>query len=73
MSKRNVAWLIVVVGVGVLVGINAGVLWGIFAAAVALTCSEMIERARRKRRRAARGVTGSPSLSDAVNTRRKRR
>ena len=73
MSKRNVVWLVVVIGVGVLVWITAGLLWGVLAAAVTLIGSELIERARRKKRRAARGETGSPSLADAVKARHKRR
>ncbi len=31
MSKRNVAWLIVIVAVCVLVWINVGALWGLLA------------------------------------------
>jgi Flp pilus assembly protein TadB len=73
MSKRNVAWLVVMIGVGVLVWITAGLLWGLLAAAVTLIGSELIERTRRKKLRAARGETGSPSLTDAVKARRKRR
>ena len=73
MSKRNVAWLVAVIGVGVLVWITAGLLWGVLAAVVTLIGSELIERARRKRLRAARGVTDRPSLTDAVKARRKGR
>jgi hypothetical protein len=73
MSKRNVAWLIAVVAVGAVVWITAGVLWGLLAAAVTLAASELLERSRRKRLRAARGETSAPSLKDAVTTRRKRR
>jgi len=73
MSKRNVAWLLVTVGVGVLVWITGGLVWGLLAAAATVFASELFERARRKQRRAARGETGSPSLADAVKARRKRR
>lgn len=73
MSKRNIAWLIVIVAVCVLVWINAGALWGILAAVATLVASEAFERARRKRRRAARGATDAPSVGDAVDLRRRRR
>ena len=73
MSKRNLAWLIVIVAVGIVVWVSSGILWGLLASAVTLIGSELIERAARKRRRAARGVTWSPSLSDAVKARRRRR
>ncbi len=64
MSRRNVAWLVVVIGVGVLVWIMAGLVWGLLAAAVTLICSELIERARRKsgaRHTARPGVRHSPT------------
>jgi len=73
MSKRNLIWLVVVVAVGILVGIAAGWLWGILAAAVTLVISETVERARRQRLRAARGVEGAPSVKDAITDRRRRR
>ncbi len=73
MSKRNVAWLSVTLGVGVLVWITAGFVWGLLAAVATLIASEIFERARRKKRRAARGETGSPSLADALKARRKHR
>ena len=52
MSKRNVAWLLVTVGVGVLVWITGGLVWGLLAAAATVFASELFERARRKQRRA---------------------
>lgn len=73
MSRRNIAWLIVIVAVCVLVWINFGALWGILAAVATLIASESFERARRKRRRAARGATGNPTVRDTVNIRRRRR
>lgn len=73
MSTRNIAWLVAVVAVGVGVWIAAGPLWGIVAAVVVLITSELFERKRRRRLRAARGVTEKPSLKDAVATRRRRR
>lgn len=73
VSKRNIAWLIVVVGVGILVGINAGWLWGIVAAIAVLALSESIERTRRKKLRAARGVTDAPHVRDAISSRKRSR
>ncbi|HEY5662861.1 MAG TPA: hypothetical protein VIS05_02370 [Ilumatobacter sp.] len=71
MSKRNVAWLVVIVVVGVSVWAVAGFVWGLAAAAGTLILSEAIERVVRRRRRAARGHTGGPSLRDAIGTRRR--
>jgi len=72
MSKRNVAWLVVVVAVGVLVWVVSSIVWGVLAAAATLAVSEVAERARRRRRRAARGDTSAHSLSDAMKARRRR-
>ena len=72
MSKRNVAWLVAVVAVGVLVWTVSSIVWGVLAAAATLAASEVVERARRKRRREARGDTSAHSLSDAVKSRRRR-
>ncbi len=71
VSKRNIAWLIVVVGVLVLVGSTAGWLLGVIAAVVVLVVSEGYERDRRRRRAAARGVDPATPLRDTF-TRRKR-
>ena len=71
MSKRNFAWLIVVVGVLVIVGITAGWLWGVVAGVVVLVVSELYERDRRRRRAAARGADPATPLRDTF-TRRKR-
>lgn len=73
MSKRNIAWLVAIIAVGVVVWIASGVVWGLLAAAATLGISEVVERQIRKRRRAARGDTSAPSLRDAVTKRRKRR
>lgn len=72
MSRRNIIWLVAVVAVGVVVGVIAGVLWGILAAVAVLVVSETIERTRRRRLRAARGVEGAPSVKDAITHRRRR-
>jgi hypothetical protein len=72
MSKRNIAWLVAVIVAGVVVWIAAGILWGLLAAVITLVASETIERAQRKKRRAARGETAAPRLSDAVKARRKK-
>jgi MFS superfamily sulfate permease-like transporter len=72
MSKRNIAWLVAVVVVGVVGSIALGIGWGLLAAAVVLVVSELVERSARRRRRAARGETDPVSLRDAV-THRKRR
>jgi hypothetical protein len=73
VSRRNLAWLVVVVGAGVLVGVTTGWLWGVLAAVVMLVISEAVERTRRKRRRAARGITEAPKLRDAISSRRRAR
>ena len=73
MSQRNIAWLIAIVVVGVVVGITVGIGWGLGAAAVVLVLSELVERAGRRRRRAARGDAAAPSIGDAIDSRRKRR
>ena len=51
MSKRNLAWLVVVFGAIVLVGIVAGWLSGVIAGVTVLVVSELFERDRRRRRR----------------------
>ena len=71
MSKRNVAWLIVVIGVFVLVGITAGWLWGAIAGVAALVVSETYERDRRRRMRAARGDDPATPVRDAFTHRRR--
>jgi hypothetical protein len=73
VSKRNIIWMAAILVAGVGVWIAAGPLWGVLAAVGVLIVSEVIERQRRTRIRAARGVTDSPSVKDAIAVRRKRR
>ena len=72
VSKRNLIWLVAVVVVGVVVAVAAGVVWGLVAAVITLLASEVVERIRRRRLRAARGLDGS-ALRDAIGSRRRRR
>ena len=65
-------WLVAVVIVGVVVALAANVVWGLIAAGATLLASEVVERTRRQRLRAARGAEGS-ALRDAIGSRRKRR
>lgn len=71
MSKRNVAWLIVVIGVFVLVGIAVGWLIGAIAGVATLVVSEWYERDRRRRRRAARGEGAVTPVRDSLTRRRR--
>lgn len=66
------AWLIVVVGAGVLVGIVGGPWWGVAAALVTLGVSEAVERTRRNRIRRRRGDTRAAGVRDVVRSRRDR-
>ena len=52
MSKRNMAWLAVVLAVGVLGWLAVGIVAGLLAAAAALVVSEVVERRARTKRRA---------------------
>ena len=65
-------WLVAVVVVAVVVAIATNVVWGLIAAGATLLASEVVERTRRQRLRAARGAEGS-ALRDAIGSRRKRR
>ncbi len=56
MSKRNLIWLAVVIGVGVLGWLVLGWLAGLIAAVVVLAISEVVERRARTRRRHARNA-----------------
>jgi hypothetical protein len=69
MSKRNLAWMVIVIGALVLVGVTAGWMWGIIAAAATLVASETYERDRRRRRRAARGDGAASPVRDAFTRR----
>jgi len=71
MSKRNVTWLVAIVGAGIVVWLLAGALWGLLAAVAVLVVSEVVERALRRRRRAASGSSG-PSVGDIIATRRRK-
>ncbi len=72
MSKRNLIWLAAVVAVTVIVWVAAGWLWGVLAGAATLVASEVVERTARARRVAASGGV-TPSVRDAIGSRRKRR
>ena len=66
-------WLVVIVVVGVAVGVVAGWLWGVVAAGATLVVSEVVERARRERKRRERGdAAAKVSVRDAVTSRRRR-
>ena len=47
--RSQIIWLIAIVAVGVIVGVLAGVWWGLGAAALTLAISEVIERVQRAR------------------------
>jgi uncharacterized protein involved in cysteine biosynthesis len=53
MSKRNLAWLVIVLAVGALVWVTFGVVPGLVAAGLVLVASEVVERRARTKRRAA--------------------
>jgi hypothetical protein len=53
MSKRNMIWLVVVLAVGALAWLAFGLVVGLIATVLALVLSEVIERAARRKRRAA--------------------
>lgn len=71
MSRRNVVWLVAIVGVGVVVALVAGWLWGVLAAVATLVVSEVVERRRRARLRRERGTDG-PRVRDVIGQRRRR-
>lgn len=54
MSKRNIAWLAVILAVGVLGWLAFGVVPGLIAAVAVLAVSEVVERRARTNRRTAR-------------------
>jgi MFS superfamily sulfate permease-like transporter len=47
--RSQIIWLIAIVAVGVIVGVAAGVWWGVGAAVIMLVVNEVIERAQRAR------------------------
>jgi uncharacterized protein involved in cysteine biosynthesis len=53
MSKRNLAWLVILIAVGALVWVVFGVVPGLVAAGLVLVISEVVERRARTKRRAA--------------------
>jgi hypothetical protein len=63
-------WLAVVVAVFVGVTVAASMWWGLLAAGIALTVSEVVERSARNKRRAAAGQPKA-SLRDLLPARRK--
>jgi uncharacterized protein involved in cysteine biosynthesis len=56
VSKRNLAWLVAILAVGVLGWLTFGIVPGLIAAAITLAVSEVVERRARAQRRAARDV-----------------
>ena len=73
MTRRNLAWLVVIVVVGVAVGIASRWWLGVLAAVLVLVVSELVERTRRARVRRERGA-GAPrtGVRDVVTSRRRR-
>ena len=65
-------WLVAIVGVGVVIGVVAGWLWGLLAAVVTLVASEIVERTRRARLRRERGEEPRSGVRDAIGSRRRR-
>lgn len=53
MMKRNLVWLAVIIAVGVVVYLAAGIVFGLIAAGVTLAISEIVERRARAKRRTA--------------------
>lgn len=72
MTRRNVAWLVTIVVVGVLAGLRSGWAAGLLGALVVLVASEVYERARRARFRREHGA-GAPStgVRDVLKSRRR--
>jgi hypothetical protein len=70
MSKRNLAWLVAIVVVGAVLWIAFNWLWGVVGAVVVLVLSEVVERSRRKKRRAARGDTSKQSVLGVAKRKR---
>lgn len=73
MSKRNAVWLGAVILVGASLWLAFSIVWGIVGAIGVLVASEIIERSRRRKRRAARGAGTSPSVLDVMKRQRPRR
>ena len=47
--RSQLVWLVAIVAVGVIVGVVAGVWWGVGAAVLMLAISEVVERIQRSR------------------------
>lgn len=47
--RSQIIWLMAIVAVGVIVGVVAGVWWGLGAAVIGLAISEVVERVQRSR------------------------
>jgi hypothetical protein len=72
MNNRNIVWLVAIAVVGAVAWIAVAWWLGLVAAGVTLVVSEVVERAARKRRRAASGDDSTPSIRDAFGNRRNR-
>ncbi len=70
MSKRNLVWLAAIVAVGAVLWIAFNWLWGVVGAIAVMALSEVVERSRRKKRRAARGDTSKHSVLGVVQRKR---
>ncbi|HUF96967.1 MAG TPA: hypothetical protein VMM60_02485 [Ilumatobacter sp.] len=73
MSKRNAIWLGAILAVGVTLWAAFGPMWGIIGAVVVLAASEIVERTRRKNRRAANGGGPTPSVFNVAKRERPQR
>lgn len=73
MSKRNLVWLVVIVGVTVIAWIALGALWGIVLGVATLVVSEAVERTRRRKRQIARGVEPTSPMRTAMTRRKPQR
>jgi hypothetical protein len=72
VSRRNVIWLAAIVLVGAVLWIVAGWLWGLLGALATLVLSEVVERSRRSRIRAARGDDATHTgVRDVLKQRRR--
>jgi hypothetical protein len=49
LRRSQIIWLLAVVAAGLIVGVVAGVWWGVGAAAIVLAISEVVERVQRSR------------------------
>jgi len=49
LRRSQIIWLLAVIAAGVIVGVVAGVWWGVGAAAIVLAISEVVERVQRSR------------------------